>query len=56
MVRNSSRNLVTVSAVVAICSRSVAMTDYSAGGDGLRPRVMRRFGSDYSAGQAVAKG
>jgi hypothetical protein len=29
MVRNSSRNLVTVRAVVAICSRSVAMKDYS---------------------------
>jgi hypothetical protein len=30
-VRNNSRNLVTVRAVVAICSRSVAMLDYSRG-------------------------
>jgi hypothetical protein len=29
IMRNSSRNLVTVRAVVAICSRSVAIGDYS---------------------------
>src|SRR5579884_1260810 len=31
MMRNSSRNFVTVSVVVAICSRNVAMKNYSSG-------------------------
>ncbi len=48
----SSRNLVIVSAVVAICSRRVAMTDYSLRGGGgvatARSRAARFLNPDYS--------